>query len=644
MSPNSGFIPFALPPSGGLLPGDYQFLLDSLVEAVFVIDRRGVVTHVNHAVYGLMGRRSEIVGIRLHDLLGCGGPGLLPAYCPVDRILETSSPLQSTTLSWDRPDGVCVELEMDVRPNPHAQEGTAAFVICRDLTIQREAEREVQRTAKLTEQAPHPIVEFDQDGTILYANAAVIGLLHEMGHGATDPSILLPKDLPRILAHCVSSGETLEKLEVGIGGRHLSWSFFPIERTTLVRAYGLDISASVELRRAKERAEETARTKDMFLATVSHDLRTPMTGVLGCAELLRQGTLSPEQRNYVETIQRSGEALIALVNDVLDLSKIESGKMRLEVADVDVRMLLRDVVLLLSEISRKKGVAVQTEVADDVPGSFRGDPIRLRQIVFNLVGNAIKFTDRGGVDIRVTKQQNPDRQSDAAVLRWEISDTGIGITPEQRARLFQRYQQADASITRRFGGTGLGLAICKDLVEMMGGVIDVESVPGVGSRFWFTTSLLPAISRAVDPTMRRPSEVRSGMPGRKLLSRPARVLVVDDNNVNQVVACKFLQKLGCQVEVASNGREAIEASTRTEYDAILMDCHMPEIDGYEATRKIRQTTASAQSRPIIIALTGSVAPDDHQRCRESGMDDVLGKPLTIMNLRTKLLQIGLIAG
>ncbi|MFO0730352.1 MAG: ATP-binding protein [Nitrospiraceae bacterium] len=455
-------------PVGRLLPDDYRSLLDSLAEAVFVVNRQGVVTNVNHAVYGLMGRHTGIVGVRLHDLLSCGGLGLVPAYCPIDRVLESSSPLQSATVSLDRPDGACIELEMEVRPNPHAQEGTAAFVICRDLTTQREAEREVSRAAKLTEQAPHPIVEFDQDCTICYANAAVIGLLHEMGNGATDPSILLPKDLPRILSHCVSSGETMERLEVGIGDRHLSWSFFPIERTTLVRAYGLDISASVELRKAKERAEETARTKTMFLATVSHDLRTPMTGVLGCAELLRQGTLSPEQQSYVETIQRSGEALIALVNDVLDLSKIESGKMRLEVADVDVRMLLRDVVLLLSEISRKKGITVQTEVADDVPGSFRGDPIRLRQILFNLVGNALKFTDRGGVDIRVAKQQNPDRESDAAVLRWEIADTGIGITPEQRTRLFQRYQQADESITRRFGGTGLGLAICKDLVEMMG--------------------------------------------------------------------------------------------------------------------------------------------------------------------------------
>ena len=612
-------------------------ILDSIAEAVLVLDRRGQVLALNHAGYGLLGQRAGVVGMRLHDVFRCTlGAGKEPS-CPIDRMLTLGTPAESMTVLWDRPDGTSAELELDGRPIRMAT-SAAGFVVCRDLTREREAEREVSRAATLTEQAPHPIVEFDRDGTILYANAAMIGLLGELGVANADLRAVLPKDLLSVLGRCAKRGKGLEKLEVAVGDRFLSWSFLPIGRTGLVRAYGLDVSAAVALRKAKERAEETARTKGMFLATVSHDLRTPMTGMLGCAELLKQGHLSPEQQTYVETIQRSGEALIALVNDVLDLSKIEAGKMHLEVADVDVQLLVRDVVLLLSELARKKGISVYVEVADDVPESFRGDPVRLRQILFNLVGNAIKFTKRGGVDIRVAVQEQPDRESEVCLLRWEVADTGIGITPEQRARLFHSYQQADASITRRFGGTGLGLAICKELVEMMGGHIDVDSIPGVGSRFWFTTTMLPAISRSVEtfPVGVAPVAAPAVRKG------PVRILVVDDNNVNQVVACEFLQKLGCHVEVASNGREAVEACSRTEYDGILMDCQMPEMDGYDATRWIRQQAATGMRQPVIIALTGNMTSEDQRRCHDSGMDHILAKPIVLHILRTKLEEVGLL--
>lgn len=254
--------------------------------------------------------------------------------------------------------------------------------------------------------------------------------------------------------------------------------------------------------------------------------------------------------------------------------------------------------------------------------------MRLRQILFNLVGNAIKFTERGRVAVAVTLQPAPSHLSESILLAWSITDTGIGMTEEQQARLFQAYSQAEASTARKFGGTGLGLMICRQLVELMGGEIAVESQAGKGTTFRYTTLVLPAIQREqVQPVATAVSkpEVRVGS--------PKRILVADDNEINQVVACKFLQKLGFEVEIARNGREALEAASRTPYDAILMDCEMPEMDGYDATRAIRQREIGQDRHIPVIALTGHASADDERVCLEAGMDGVLTKPVTLPALR-----------
>jgi signal transduction histidine kinase len=504
------------------------------------------------------------------------------------------------------------------------------MVVCRDLTAQREAEEDVRRVATLAEVAPIPIVEFDDNGMMLYANTAMVALLNELGFTGGDSAAAFPPNLCTLLHECLRDGQPIEKVEVALADRYLAWSLFPLAEVKQVRAYGADITASVRLKQAKEAAEESARAKSAFLATMSHDLRTPMNGVIGCAQLLETTDLTEQQREYVGTMHRSGEALVALVNDILDFSKIEAGKMTLEVGDVDLRSLVNDVVTLVSELARKKNLALSAVCAPDVPMLLRGDPVRVRQILFNLVGNAIKFTERGGVIINVARVAEDGLDPDVVVLRWEVQDTGIGVTSEQRARLFQAYSQAEASTARRYGGTGLGLMICRQLVEMMGGAIDVESVPGQGSTFWFTTKFLKAIERGKpDGQVQQPP----GSDARQ--TAPLRVLVADDNEVNQVVACKFLQKLGCQAEVARNGREAVEAFERTDYDCILMDCEMPEMDGYEATREIRRRAEPRGCRVRIVALTGNTGAEDQRRCREAGMDDVLTKPLSLQVLRTK---------
>lgn len=305
--------------------------------------------------------------------------------------------------------------------------------------------------------------------------------------------------------------------------------------------------------------------------------------------------------------------------------------MTLEVADVEIRPLIEDVITLTLELAKKKGLTVQVQLAPDIPSELRGDPIRLRQILFNLVGNAIKFTKQGGVYVSVKTVPCNQKNSDAIVLYWTVKDTGIGITAEQQARLFGAYSQAESSTARRYGGTGLGLMICCQLVELMGGAIMVESKAGEGSAFSYTTSLLPAIQRETSAHVGKASV--ASIADR---TAPLRILVADDNEINQVVACKFLQKLGCQVEIARNGREAVESITHATYDAVLMDCEMPEMNGYEATGEIRRREQATTRHLPIIALTGHASSEDAEKCRQAGMDDVVTKPITLPILRETL--------
>ena len=532
---------------------------------------------------------------------------------------------------WIRADGTVIEIAATFWPRCQGMERVGAIVVCRDLTVEREAERDVQRVARLAEDAPNPIVEFDEAGNMLYANTAMVELLNRATSIQGQVEAVFPPNLSDILNHCLDSQQPTLRLEHHVEDRVLAWSFFPLGDLKQVRAYGTDITADVELRRAKEAAEESARAKGIFLATMSHELRTPMNGVLGCTQLLQDTSLTDPQRQLLETMHRSAESLLVLVNDILDLSKIEAGKMSLEVADVELYSLIADVITLTSEAAKKKGLTVQVQLAPDIPAELRGDPVRLRQILFNLVGNAIKFTEQGGIHVSVKTVPSHQNDSDAMVLHWTVKDSGIGITPDQQARLFRVYAQAEVSTARRFGGTGLGLMISRQLVDLMGGTITVESMPGKGSSFSYTTSLLPAIQRT--------TSVQAGKPSIASIANratPLRILVVDDNEINQVVACKFLQKLGCQVEVARNGREAVESIAHATYDAVLMDCEMPEMDGYEATQEIRRLEQTTTRHLHIIALTGHASSEDAQNCRQAGMDDVVTKPMTLPTLRAKL--------
>jgi PAS domain S-box-containing protein len=528
----------------------------------------------------------------------------------------------------------------------------------RSLQALRESE---ERFRELAEALPQTIFEIDLQGRVYYSNQQGLRMFGvspaEIQAGLLVRNLVSPDDQPAVQQRV---RERLQGRPQGVlefrALRRNGETFDALAYASLIVRQGrpvglcgvvMDISDRKQAERALRQtnqqleeatlcarvmaaqAEKANAAKSEFLANMSHELRTPLNGVIGMTGLLCEGSLTHEQRRRAEIVRRNGEALMALIDDILDFAKIEAGELTLEWLAFDLRSLLDDVIAIMSLRAEGKPLRIVCKIDPDLPSLLRGYPGRLRQVLYNIVGNAVKFTEQGEVVLQVTTMEHAGR---AVLIRFSVCDTGIGLSPDKLNLVFQRFTQIDGSSTRRHGGVGLGLAICKGLVELMGGSIGVESQEGRGSRFWFT---LP-FQKELTIDVRNPEAyLPIAPPSQAALSlADLRVLVAEDNITNQQVASAILANLGVRVDCVANGREALGALRSRRYDLVLMDVEMPEMDGLAATRALRAASEGATDKTVpVVAMTAHALPSDRERCLAAGMDDYITKPVSPTDLR-----------
>jgi signal transduction histidine kinase/CheY-like chemotaxis protein/HPt (histidine-containing phosphotransfer) domain-containing protein len=405
------------------------------------------------------------------------------------------------------------------------------------------------------------------------------------------------------------------------------------ERNVMNELREREMQQNEEMRVAKEAADEANRAKSAFLAVVSHEIRTPMTGIMGMVKLLLETNMNKVQKDYSLTIQDSGDAMMALLNDILDFEKIESNKLELEYVDFDLHRLVQGVITLMSGHAETKKIYLRLKLDETVPRYLVGDSVRLRQVLLNLIGNAVKFTSEGGVTLYVTRDptRNVEDQRRINYIRFAVEDSGIGITQEAQKNLFNPFSQADSSITRKFGGTGLGLAICRRLIEAMGGRIAIDSTEGYGSTFFFTIGLEEGTEKSVE-------EVRPRTP-EKADQKALSILIVEDNEINQKLLKELIGRMGHRIEQAFSGEEALKTVADKSFDMILMDVEMPGISGLETTEQIRELADPAKASIPVIALTGNVQESQISQCYGANMNGHLSKPVDPKKLKDMIQKV-----
>ncbi len=605
--------------------------------------------YVNPAFARMVGRMpKELIGRSMDELIH-----------PHDRpiLIQARSRRQAgETSSYEarliRSDG-CV-FPVQVTGTPRWQDGKffGSIVAVTDLTERKRFEDELKKSEAenrlLLDSIPDSIFLLDKEGNFLdyrTPNSSILYAPAELFMGKNIHSIM-PQDLVELTMNNIEMARQSGKMQVfeyqlPANGeiKHFEARINLCEGgdfLALVRDVTERKRSDEMLWKAKEEAEAAAKAKSEFLANMSHEIRTPLNAVIGLTGLLLDTDLTPEQRNYLEIVRNSSDSLLSVINDILDFSKIDGGMMELEHSPFDLRRCIESTMDLMVTRVAEKGLVLKVVLDDQLPTMLVGDASRLRQVLANLLSNAVKFTDKGFVEVSVRGNAIPE----GFELRFDVLDTGIGMPQDKLDRLFMPFSQIDSSITRRYGGTGLGLAISKRLVGMMGGRIWAKSNPGVGSTFTFTIKVkLPCMQPVQHEVKDLKPDIKPPIEGHFQQALPLSILLAEDNAVNQMVLLQMLRKIGYQADLASNGFDVLAALDRQAYDVVLMDIQMPDMDGFEATRRILARFPKMK-RPRIIALTAHALNGDRERCLEAGMDGYLSKPVKIEDLQSALRPTG----